>query len=53
MGRGRKTYNLDRCQLKLYVIQRGGGMARDRSGDADREKESRSDLGKHSGFCGQ
>lgn len=27
--------------------------ARDRSGDIDGEKESRSDLGKQSGFCGE
>lgn len=27
--------------------------ARDRSGDIDGEKESTSDLGKQSGFCGE
>lgn len=27
--------------------------ARDRSDDMDGEKESRSDLGKQSGFCGE
>lgn len=38
---------------ELYIIWRGRVKARDRSGDMDGEKESGSDLGKQSGFCGE
>lgn len=54
-GAGHKTDRLDleKCQpnfCELYIIWRSRVKARDRSGDIDGEKESRSDLGKQSGF---
>lgn len=53
----KKDRALGEVPAKLFVSYtlcgEGRVKARDRSGDIDGEKESRSDLGKQSGFCGE